>query len=481
MEAEKAPEAPPAAPAKGRGMWIGVVVVAIVIVILLAAVFGGLLSGPPDNRTPEAVYHVGYPGDAGKYLPSLWSNRAQWTAKWFFSEGLKDQTFIDQLKTQGINVTQIVGTAPTTSDDPTILQSATAFNENYSARFGGGVPGLFAPHGYDGLFLIALAMAQSNTTDVTNASFRQAMRDVSSPPGTAIRPGEWGKALGEFGAGRDIDYIGASGANNFDQYGEVGSDYEVWGVNSTGQIIRKQFIPEGSWSPAPPAPAPQIGTRSDDHPKLLLSDINIGVIVSLTGSLAVFGPDISNATTMAMEQINGNGGLWGGSITLVVQDDATTPATGAQAATNMIANNNVKAIIGSLASSVSQAVYDVAKPANVLVMSPASTSPLFTNYDTVDLFWRTAPSDALQGRAAALYAYRDAGWRTVSIFHINNAYGTGLGDVFAQAFTDRGGVILRNVGYEANLASYDSELNSVFTPGAQRAPPAPVSRRPEDR
>ena len=471
-----APETPAAAPAKGKGMWIGIVVVVIVIVILLAAVFGGLF-GAPAPDLPQAVYHVGYPGDAGKYLPTLWANRAQWTATWFFSEGLKDQAFINQLNTSGIDVSRIVGTAPTTSTDPAILASGTAFNQNYTARFVGDTePGLFAPHAYDGLFLIALAMADANTSDVTSTAFKAAMRAVSAPPGTVIRPGEWAKALVEIGANRDIDYVGASGAVNFDSFGEVQSDYEVWGVNAVSkQIERRLFIPEGSWSGAP-SPAPSPGTRDSNPPEPLLGNVDIGVLVSFTGSLAVFGPDIYNATILGMEQINAAGGLWGGNIVLHQQDDQTNPTAGATAAGILINTNGVKAIIGSLASSVSVAAFDVARPANVLMMSPASTSPVFTTSDTVDLFWRTAPSDALQGKAAALYAYRDAGWRKVSVFHISNPYGDGLGNVFATDFEVRGGNIMRNVGYVADQASYDSELNALFTPGSAPAPPLRVRR-----
>ncbi len=478
MEQQSPPETPPTpAPSTGKGMWIGLVIVVIVIVILLAAVFGGLLA-PPATTVPQAVYHVGYPGDAIKYLPTVWTNRALWTAKWFFSEGLRDQGFINQLKTAGVNVSQIVGTAPTTSQDPAIRASETIFNENYTAMFGDATVGLFASQAYDGIFVMALAMAKANTTDTTSSAFKQAMRDVSNPPGTVIRPRDWAKAITEIAAGRDIDYVGASGAVNFDQYGEVGSDYEVWGVNAAGTIFQKQFIAEGSWAPAP-RPAPAIGTRGDPRPVPTALPIKFGTILSMTGSLGLYGPDIQNATDMAAADINTNGGVWGGTVTLVHDDDATNPTTGANVATKQTTIDNVDAILGSLASSVSQTVFGIANASGVAELSPASTSPLFTNLDTTDLFWRTAPSDALQGKAAALYAYRDAGWRKVSVFNINNAYGNGLGDVFSSDFTTRGGQVLRKVSYEPDKTSYDSELATLFTPVAARAPPVRAPR-PED-
>ena len=70
------------------------------------------------------------------------------------------------------------------------------------------------------------AFAKANTTDTSSAAWKQAMRDVSNPPGTVIRPTEWTKAKAELAAGRDIDYVGASGAVNFDQFGNNGP---LWG------------------------------------------------------------------------------------------------------------------------------------------------------------------------------------------------------------------------------------------------------------
>ncbi len=476
MEEQSAPEAPAAPPAaKGRGMWIGIVVVAIVIIILLAAVFGGLFR-TADTRTPQAVYHIGYPGDAIKYLPSLWANRAQWTAAWFFSEGLRDQTFISDLETAGVNVSQIEGTAPVASTDPQQAPSTQAFTENYTTRFGDTTIGLFAAEGYDGIFVMSLAMALANTTDTNSQAFKDAMRNVSNPPGALIRPGQWTGAMENITAGNDIDYQGASSAVNFDEFGEIRSDYEVWGPNATGDIVQKRSIPDRSWEqPAPPAPAP--GLRGDALPRPLQLSPKFGTVLSMTGGLELYGPDIRNATILAAEQINAQGGIGGGTISLVHEDDGTDPTIGQQACSKLVNTDNVDAILGSLASSVSNSCYQVASPAGVAMLSPASTWAGFTGLDTLDLFWRTAPSDALQGEAAAWYAYVIKGWRTVSIFHLDNLYGTGLGDVFEKAFETRGGVVLRNIGYTAGRPSYDSELGSLFTPGSQGAPPAPVSRR----
>ena len=61
-----------------------------------------------------------------------------------------------------------------------------------------------------------------------------ALREVATPPGTVIRPGEWEKAKAALAAGEDINYEGASGNVDFDENGDVGGIYSVNTVSDTG-------------------------------------------------------------------------------------------------------------------------------------------------------------------------------------------------------------------------------------------------------
>jgi len=460
MEEEKAPSAAAPPPAKkGKGLWIGVAAAVIVVVILVGLVLAGVFNPPAKPDLPEAVYLIGYPGDGLKIVPEWYSNRAQWPTQWLWSEGLKAQTFVDDLKEKGVDVSGIEGTAPASPVSQSFNDSFALFRSAYVARFGH-EPNVFDPHSYDAVFVIALAMAKANTTVTNSTAFKQALRDVANPPGDPIRPGQWSLALQKIAAGTGIDYQGASGAVNFDQYGEVGSDYEVWRVNASGGIERKLFIPEGTWTTS------SVSTSSagiSAAPTAVTNPI-IGTILPITGALAAFGGDMQNATDLAGDDINNNGGIWGATLTLLHEDSRTNPTDGANAAQSLI-TQGVHAIVGAAASSVSQAVFARVAPANIIMMSPASTSPVFTTLDTTDQFWRTAPSDALQGKAAAYYAYNIAGFRKMSVMYINNAYGGGLGQGFAQDFRNRGGQIYRMVSYEPDQATYTAVLNTLFTPG----------------
>lgn len=460
-----APSEAPTPPKKSRtALWVGIAVI-IIVVALVGVYFSGILNAPAGPDLPTAVYLIGYPGDAIKIVPSWYTNRAQWPVKWMYSEGLQSQAFIDQLAGQGVDVSKIEGTAPTAPLNATYNQTSSSFNTAFNTAYGH-QPALFASTSYDAVFVIALAMEVAQSTNTNSSAFKAALRNVTSPGGTQIFPGQWLQARQAIENGTKIKYFGASGSLIFDTNGEVSSDYEVWNINATGQISQKLYIPAGSWVSTASMSASTV--KAQAVTQALTPAPKIGTVMSITGSLALFGYDDQNGTDLAAGQINAQGGIRGSQLTMVHQDDATDPTTGASAAQAEI-TAGVQAIVGSLASSVSQAVFAKVVPAGIIEISPASTSPYFTTADTTDQFWRTVASDALQGQAAAYYAYNFAGYRKMSVMYINNAYGQGLSSVFINAFKARGGTIYRSVSFEAGQASYTSQLNTLFTPGIQTA------------
>ncbi len=77
----------------------------------------------------------------------------------------------------------------------------------------------FGPQAYDAAFLIALAI-EKNGSD-SREGVNKALREVSSDPGEPIYPGEWEKAVKLIKEGKDINYEGASGSQEFDEAGDV--------------------------------------------------------------------------------------------------------------------------------------------------------------------------------------------------------------------------------------------------------------------
>src|SRR3546814_119575 len=193
----------------------------------------------------------------------------------------------------------------------------------------------------------------------------------------------------------------------------------------------------------------------------------LGSVMSLTGSLGVLGQQIAKGAQLAVADLNAAGGNMC-TLKLALLDDQTNPSVGVDAAKKLVDVQHVPAIVGALSSGVSAAILtSVTAPSKVVLISPSSTSPTFTKLakegKTGGYWFRTTPSDALQGVAMAKVAL-DSGFKKVAVLYLNNAYGQGLSSQFANAFTKLGGTVTQDVVYNPSQPSYRSEVNKALSP-----------------
>ena len=190
-----------------------------------------------------------------------------------------------------------------------------------------------------------------------------------------------------------------------------------------------------------------------------VTPLKIGVLVAFTGDLSDFGPAHENAARLAAKQINEAGGVLGQPIEIVTGDTGTDPTQGVQEARRLVEVEGVQVILGALASGVTLPIAEsVSGPEGVVQISPASTSPALTEANDNDFLFRTTISDAAQGVVLAQLA-QEEGFTVVCTMYINNAYGQGLSEIFAQNFEAAGGQVSAQVPHESEQASYQSELN----------------------
>ena len=209
------------------------------------------------DSNPQAIWWIAFPGE-GELIMTQWfagtgADPSWLVPEWLWSEGTKNQAFITELvDVLGIPVEGMEGTAPITAAG--VTDNLVTFQAAFAAANPGTTLELFEPQSYDALYMIALAMQMGGALD--SETIRANLRAVSNPPGTVIGPGEWATALTEIAADRDINYDGASGFVNLDEFGDVGSDYEIWRINATGviegEILR---IPESDLIPSSPMPS----------------------------------------------------------------------------------------------------------------------------------------------------------------------------------------------------------------------------------
>lgn len=190
--------------------------------------------------------------------------------------------------------------------------------------------------------------------------------------------------------------------------------------------------------------------------------INIGALIALTGALGPYGPPIANGAQLAVDQINAAGGVLGRPLQLLIADTATSPDVGRAAASKLIEINGVCAIVGALSSGVTLAASSVTIPAEIPLISPASTAPSIPALNDNDFVFRTVVSDEVQGVVMGQFAIEE-GHRNAAVIYVNNDYGKGLADTFKATFEALGGQVLSMVPYEENKPSYRGEVNSLLS------------------
>lgn len=195
--------------------------------------------------------------------------------------------------------------------------------------------------------------------------------------------------------------------------------------------------------------------------------LKLGALMPMTGDLQAFGETSRNGIQLAVDEINGAGGVLGQSLAVSTGDTQTAAQPSIDAAQKLVSLEGVVAIIGALSSGNTIPVAEsITKVNQIPQITSASTSPVISTLADDDFLFRTVPSDAFQGVALAEIA-REQGLERLAIAHINNDYGQGLADSFQAAFTASGGTVTRAVAYEAGQASYRGELQQLATDDAE--------------
>jgi len=188
--------------------------------------------------------------------------------------------------------------------------------------------------------------------------------------------------------------------------------------------------------------------------------LKIGTALPVTGNLAFLGPPEEAGVLLAQADINAAAA--GIDLELVLGDSGDTDNKAYETEIPRLLNENVSAIVGAASSGVSlQFIDQVTKEAGVIQISPANTSPTFTEYDDDGLYFRTAPSDVLQGEVLGNLLAAD-GHATVAMIVINDAYGTGLRDYATLAFEAAGGSVVATPSYNVGDTNFTSQINEML-------------------
>jgi branched-chain amino acid transport system substrate-binding protein len=208
--------------------------------------------------------------------------------------------------------------------------------------------------------------------------------------------------------------------------------------------------------------APEDETSAPEKPSGAKGDgtLTVGTLLPQTGDLAFLGPPEFAGVDVAIEEINAAGGVLGKPVKTIRGDSGDGTPNVAPGNTRDLIDGGSDVIVGAASSSVSLSVIDAIVNAGVVHFSPANTSTAFDTYDDKGLYFRTAPSDVLQGAVMANMLAED-GHDNVAILARQDSYGEALADQVEKVFTDNGGNITDKILYDANASTFGAEVGKV--------------------
>lgn len=214
-------------------------------------------------------------------------------------------------------------------------------------------------------------------------------------------------------------------------------------------------------SDEPTGEEPSSDEPTGDAPKATGNGtLTIGYLLPTTGDLAFLGPPEIAGVNMAVKDINAAGGVLGKDVAVVPADSGDgTPAI-APAEVDKLLGKDSDVIIGAASSSVSLSVIDKIVNAGVVHFSPANTSTAFDTYEDKDLYFRTAPSDVLQGAVMSNLVIED-GFKNVAILARQDSYGEALADQVEKGLEDGGAKVAAKTLYAADASNYTAEVNQI--------------------
>jgi len=168
--------------------------------------------------------------------------------------------------------------------------------------------------------------------------------------------------------------------------------------------------------------------------------IRIGAIYNLEGSQSPLDQPSSKGARLAVQEINGLGGIDGREIELILCDGKSDPAKVRECAIKLLAEN-VSAMMGLSDTDMIKAAAPVAAGSGVPFVTSGATSPgLAEEYEGLFL---ACFGDDVQAAAGAEYAYNEMNLRTCALLVDGNMeYARLLANYFKDRYLDLGGEIV---------------------------------------
>ena len=191
-------------------------------------------------------------------------------------------------------------------------------------------------------------------------------------------------------------------------------------------------------------------------PMLAHADINVGVILSLTGPAASLGIPEKNALSLVPKQIAGE------KVNLLILDDASDPTSAVQNVKKLIGENNVDIIIGSSTTGAALAMIDSIFEGKTPTISLAASSRITGPMDEKrQWIFKTIPNEAQPAERTVAHM-RTQGIKKIGFIGFADAYGDSWAESMKKAAGSSGMEIVSIERYTRTDTSVAAQVLKIM-------------------
>lgn len=198
-------------------------------------------------------------------------------------------------------------------------------------------------------------------------------------------------------------------------------------------------------------------------------EIVVGANFELTGNHAQYGANANNGLKLAVKEINDAGGVNGKKIKIVEADSKSEAAESVNAATKLISDDKVVALVGPAVTANVIAESQVATDNMIPIIAPAATNPDVTveNGKVKPYVFRACFIDPQQSEVMAQFARKDLMANTAVLYLDSSSdYSKSLGKIFKERFEADGGTVVMEEAFLAKDQDFKAALTKIQTANA---------------
>jgi branched-chain amino acid transport system substrate-binding protein len=188
--------------------------------------------------------------------------------------------------------------------------------------------------------------------------------------------------------------------------------------------------------------------------------LNFGQLAPVSGRLSNVVQSLTTPVTMAVEEINGAGGVLGQPVGYSVADDGTNPDVAVTSLEPLLEGGGVDAIMGPATSGTMLGILEDVRANKVLDCSGSNASLYLSTANSGGYYFRTAPPDTLQGPALAKLVTGDK-HKKVAILARRDTYGVELARGVAAGLRRDGARVVADIRYDPDSHNFFSDVRKV--------------------